>query len=48
MKKTNSRTRWSDKKKPAKKNHLTKKEYRRMTAQSVDKSLDQAMKAALR
>lgn len=40
MKKTNSRTRWSDKKKPVKKSHVTKKEYRQTTAESVDKSLD--------
>ena len=40
MKKTNSRTRWSDKKKPAKKSHITKKEYRNTSAKKVDGSLD--------
>ncbi len=43
-KKTNSRTRWSDKKKPVKKNHITKEEYQKTTAKSVEESLALAFK----
>ncbi len=44
QKKTNSRTRWLDKKPQLKKQHITKKEYRKTTAKSVDDSLNDLFK----